>query len=157
MSSTVATPKYADASATDPANASRPPLARNSTRSHDLEVLHGVGGEQDRRARIREATQVGEEPGAGGGIKARGRFVEKEHVRVGQQLDRDACPFALTTAQSADSHVALRPQVQPVERSALWCLGRVFVWTCGLLECGVEALHKFGGRHGECLGVVREA
>ena len=93
-----------------------------------------MGGEQDRRAGIREATQVGEESGAGGGIKTRGRFVEKEHVRVGQQLDRDACPFALTAAQGADSQVALRSQVQPVER---------------LVDELMQRLGRRGGRHPE--------
>ena len=71
--------------------------------------------EQDRRAAVGKATQVGEQPCARCRIETRRRLVEGEHTRLREQLDRDARSLALTTAQRADPHVLPTREVQAVE------------------------------------------
>src|SRR4051794_18722813 len=53
---------------------------------------------------------------AGGRVEARRRLVQEEHTWFGQQLDGDACAFALPAAQSADADVGLLVQTDGVDR-----------------------------------------
>ena len=74
-----------------------------------------MGGEYDRGRAVGELAQVGDQLRAGDGVEAGGRLVEEEEVRVGEQLDGDAGPFALTAAQRADPDVDLPGQAHGVD------------------------------------------
>ncbi len=74
-----------------------------------------MGGEHDRRRAVGQLAQVGDQLRAGDGVEARGRLVEEEDVRVGEQLDGDAGPLALPAAQRADPDVDLPGQAHGVD------------------------------------------
>ena len=79
------------------------------------EVLDRMRGEHDRRRAVGELAQVGDQLRAGDGVEARGRLVEEEDVRVGEQLDGDAGPLALPAAERADPEVDLPGQAHGVD------------------------------------------
>ena len=79
------------------------------------EVVDRVGGEHDCRRSVGESTQAVDDLRARDRVETRCRFVEEEHLRIGEQLDRDAGALALAATQCGDPDVAVLGQAHGVE------------------------------------------
>ena len=79
-----------------------------------LDVLHAVGGEDDRAPLVAQPPQSGDERGGGRRIETGRRLVEEADTRPGEDLAGDAGSLALTTAQRSDPDVAVVGQAEGV-------------------------------------------
>ena len=82
------------------------------------QVVGVVGGEHDRRAVVGEAAQGSNQRRSSGWVEPGGRFVEEEGTRPRQQLDTNADPLALTSAEISNARSSPIGEVQFVQ-----CLG----------------------------------
>ena len=82
------------------------------------EVLDGVRREHNRRRSVGQLAKPSDQLRARDRVEARRRLVEEEDVRMREQLDGDARPLALSTAERTDPHVGLLAQTHRIDRVA---------------------------------------
>ena len=91
-----------------------------SREEHDAiaqrQVRNRVRGEHDGRGSVGQLPHVADELRAGGRVETGRRLVQEQHAGFGEQLDGNAGPLALPSAQRADPNVGLLGQPDRFDR-----------------------------------------